>query len=171
MQLILEKAVRNILPERIVSGGQTGVDRAALDFALDNNIPCAGWCPKGRLAEDGIISNKYPLTETDSEVYAVRTELNARDSDGTLILAPGELEGGTKLTLEMAHKYNKPALVVDLDKGIDRDAFVTWLIKYNIKVLNIAGPRESLRPGQIYSKTALALNCLWGVELTMEANA
>ena len=71
---------------KIVSGGQSGVDRAALDFALENKIPCGGWCPKGRLAEDGRIHHRYPLRETSSTDYRVRTQANVEDSDGTLIL-------------------------------------------------------------------------------------
>ena len=90
---------------RIISGGQTGVDRAALDAALEYNFPCGGWCPKGRLAEDGIISQKYPLKETESSEYEVRTKLNVRGSDGTLILTWGKPTGGTTLTVEFAKQY------------------------------------------------------------------
>ena len=80
---------------RIVSGGQTGVDRAALDVALELSIPCGGWCPKGRKAEDGALPARYPLKETPSEEYAQRTTWNVRDSDGTLILTHGAPTGGT----------------------------------------------------------------------------
>ena len=93
------------LLSEIVSGGQTGVDRAALDVALSLQIPHGGWCPKGRRAEDGPIDSKYLLKETDEEKYEVRTEKNVIDSDGTLIFSKGLLTGGTLLTLEMARLH------------------------------------------------------------------
>lgn len=139
---------------KIVSGGQTGVDRAALDVAMELSIESGGWCPKGRKAEDGKIDNKYPLQETPSDDYAQRTEWNVRDSDGTLILAFHEISGGTQFTVEMAHKYKKPCLVQDLqDSGPDPDAFWKWLEENRICTLNIAGPRQSHDPGKVY-KTA-----------------
>ena len=94
--------------EKIVSGGQTGVDRAALDVAMSLGIPCGGWCPKGRKAEDGRIPDRYPLRETDSASYRKRTILNVADSDGTLILAVGELRGGTLATKRAASELRKP---------------------------------------------------------------
>src|SRR6266851_4977853 len=96
---------------KIISGGQTGVDRAALDVALELGIPCGGWCPKGRRAEDGRIPKRYPLVETPTPAYPVRTEWNVRDSDGTLVLARGQASGGTALTIEFATDYGKPCLV------------------------------------------------------------
>ena len=96
---------------KIISGGQTGADRAALDWALSHNLPCGGWCPKGRKAEDGIIAAKYPLKESSSSSYIQRTEWNVRDSDGTIVLSiAATLSGGSKKTLELARKHRKPYL-------------------------------------------------------------
>ncbi|MCD6446738.1 MAG: putative molybdenum carrier protein, partial [Candidatus Marinimicrobia bacterium] len=83
---------------KIISGGQTGADRAGLDAAMELNIPVGGWCPKGRKSEDGPIDNKYPLQETTSGDYRVRTERNVKESDGTLIFTLGKPTGGTALT-------------------------------------------------------------------------
>ncbi len=90
--------------QRVFSGGQTGVDRAALDVALDLGFPCGGWCPSGRRAEDGPLKEIYPLKETPSKNYAQRTEWNVRDSDGTLVLHRGSLSGGTAFTIELAEE-------------------------------------------------------------------
>jgi len=135
---------------KIVSGGQTGVDRAALDAAIALNIPCGGWCPQGRLAEDGPIDAKYPLMETPSADYAQRTEWNVRDSDGTLILTVGEPTGGTAFTLHMAEKHGKPIHIVRLDaRATDEpiQGILDWLNANQVSALNIAGPRESTSPG------------------------
>lgn len=139
--------------ERIVTGGQTGVDRAALDVAIRFGIPYSGWCPKGRLAEDGVIDERYVLREADSSDYGVRTELNVRDSDATLIVAFGELEGGTKLTEDCAIKLHRPFLVVDILGQELRQDPRDWMSRFDVKVLNIAGPRESLRPGEVYARS------------------
>ncbi|MEX0703524.1 MAG: putative molybdenum carrier protein [Planctomycetales bacterium] len=133
--------------EWIMSGGQTGVDRAALDVALAAGIPCGGWCPRGRRAEDGRIPDRYPLDETPHTAYAQRTEWNVRDSDGTLILARGKLRGGTSLTAGLARSAGKPVLVVDLDFEPDFGSVRDWIRVNEIEVLNIAGPRESQSPG------------------------
>ncbi|MFH1548783.1 MAG: putative molybdenum carrier protein [Candidatus Omnitrophota bacterium] len=135
--------------KKIVSGGQTGVDRAALDVALKCKIVCGGWCPNGRIAEDGIIPKRYPLKETESSDYEIRTEWNVKDSDGTLVLNEGELTGGTAFTVECAKKHKKPYLIVDLDNCSANvlDAFWNWIEKNNIKILNMAGPRESKLQG------------------------
>ena len=132
---------------RIVSGGQTGVDRASLDVALDLGLPAGGWCPKDRRAADGRIPDCYPLRETLASDYDTRTRRNVEDSDGTLILNSGELDGGTALTAHHAEVIDKPCLVVALETGIEPAAFHTWLNRHQIAVLNVAGPRENLRPG------------------------
>ena len=132
---------------RWVSGGQTGVDRAALDVALARGLPCGGWCPKGRRAEDGALPAQYPLRETPHEEYAQRTEWNVRDSDGTLILNQGPLEGGTALTEEIARRLGKPCLIVDLEYGVGPTAARQWVEAHQLGVVNIAGPRESKQPG------------------------
>lgn len=147
---------------KIVSGGQTGVDRAGLDVALKYQIPCGGWCPKGRIAENGVMSPHYPLKETESSDYEVRTEWNVRDSDGTLVLNQGELVGGTAFTVECAKKYGKPCIIIDLGKE-RKDAIgdvIEWIEENDIKVLNVAGPRESKAPG-IYKITKKFLEKLF----------
>lgn len=133
--------------KKIVSGGQSGVDRAALDVALSLGIPCGGWCPRNRLAEDGRIEERYPLTETPSEETAQRTEWNVRDSDGTLVLTQGEPSGGTALTIRLAGRLGRPFRVVDLAKGGDAGKVKEWIRRNRIEVLNVAGPRESKSPG------------------------
>lgn len=138
--------------ERVVSGGQTGVDRAALDVAIAHGIPCGGWCPKGRLAEDGRIPRTYPLRETPNPAYEERTEFNVRDSDGTLILAWGALAGGTAFTAAMARVHDKPCLVVDLAQGGDPREAEAWIACHQVKVLNVAGPRASRDPA-VYPRT------------------
>jgi hypothetical protein len=133
--------------ERIVSGGQTGVDRAALDVALAMGIDCGGWCPKNRRAEDGHIPRRYPLVETNSTRYSERTRRNVRDSDATLILFRQQPRGGTLLTERTAAKLGKPWLAIDLDAPPEFAAIRTWLRRYRIKILNVAGPRESQSAG------------------------
>jgi Circularly permutated YpsA SLOG family len=132
--------------QKIISGGQTGVDRAALDVALALGIPCGGWCPKGRKAEDGRIPDRYPLTETHSRAYSARTELNVRDSDGTLILTNGPVRGGTLLTRNKSGQRGKPCLIVDLSQRPDLAAIEAWLRDHSIQTLNVAGPRASQAP-------------------------
>lgn len=133
---------------RIVSGGQTGVDRAALDTAADLGLTRAGWCPKGRWAEDDPIPASYPLRETPSDDVAQRTEWNVRDSDGTLVLLTGEPGRGTLLTIRLAREMKRPLLVVDLDASSSPPSQIRdWLISHAIETLNVAGPRESERPG------------------------
>ncbi len=132
---------------RIVSGGQTGVDRAALDVALERGLPCGGWCPCGRLAEDGPIPGRYPLLETPSAGYPLRTEWNVRDSDATLILTRGKPSGGTALTIDLVNRYAKPLQIIDLSLGQGTESAREWLRIATPHTLNIAGPRESQQPG------------------------
>ena len=139
-----------MLVVKIISGGQTGVDRAALDVALELGLPCGGWCPKGRRAEDGPIPERYPLQENESTSYPARTRMNVRDSDGTLIITRGKPDRGTGLTLTLAQRYKKPHLVVDLNERPKATQVRMWLRRNRIKTLNVAGPRESSIQG-IYS--------------------
>ena len=147
--------------ERIVSGGQSGVDRAALDVARELGYPTGGWCPKGRRAEDGPIDDGYPLIETPSDRYVQRTRWNVRDSDGTLILLRGAAEGGTRITIEFAHKKGRPVWVVDFDDGLKIGPARRWLRDHSIATLNVAGPRASKLPG-IYVDAAGFLRRLLG---------
>jgi hypothetical protein len=133
--------------KKIISGGQTGVDRAALDLAADLGLALGGWCPKGRRAEDGIIPDHYPLQETPGRDYEQRTEWNVRDSDGTLVLTTGKPEGGTQLTIETAQRLEKPFYVVDLLSPRNLPGLQYWVEYEKIAVLNVAGPRESRVPG------------------------
>lgn len=146
--------------KKIISGGQTGVDRAALDVALELGIPCGGWCPQGRRAEDGVIPFRYPLQETSSPEYPLRTELNVQDADGTLIITWSTPMGGTALTIKLAQKHHKPYLLVDLTQEANVALVREWLRQNEIQVLNVAGPRESEVPG-IYMRAALFLRNLF----------
>lgn len=132
---------------RIVSGGQTGVDRAALDVALRLGIPCGGWCPRGRRAEDGTIPARYPLAETPDTRYPQRTAWNVRDSDATLVIHAGPPRGGTALTLRLARRKGKPVLDLDLDGDPDPSVLKAWMAGSGVRVLNVAGPRETESPG------------------------
>lgn len=145
---------------KIVSGGQTGVDRAGLDAARAAGIPIGGYCPKGRLAEDGEIPGQYPLIELESSDYRCRTEQNVIESDGTLILNSGALTDGTRLTHDFTVQHTKPYLIVQLDdENCPEPAGVLrWLEAQSIGTLNVAGPRESKVPGGIYSKALNYMN-------------
>ena len=137
------------LLERIISGGQTGADIAALDFAIANGIPHGGWCPAGRKSEDGPIDRRYQLKETASSGYVQRTEWNARDSDGTVVFSiEPELSGGSKKTVFLAHKHGKPVLRISRDGGpaSPEQALRRFIQENNIKALNVAGPRASTEP-------------------------
>ncbi|HEY0047666.1 MAG TPA: putative molybdenum carrier protein [Pyrinomonadaceae bacterium] len=141
---------------RIISGAQTGVDRAAFDFALENGIETGGFVPKNRAAEDGRISEKYPnLIETETENPSERTGLNVISADATLIFSRGKLAGGSKLTKELAEKHRKPFLHVDFSELTIRQAIEKtkiWLDSLDCESLNIAGARAS-EDAEIYGKT------------------
>jgi hypothetical protein len=146
---------------KIISGGQTGADRAALDWAIGRGIPHGGWCPKGRKAEDGTIDHRYNLVETPSEDYSQRTEWNVRDSDGTAVFSiRSELQGGSLLTVGFAERYNKP--VIHLRKQDEHakpaKALRSFIANFGVSVLNIAGPRASEEPG-IYQFVLSVLDC------------
>jgi hypothetical protein len=134
---------------KIVSGGQPGADRAALDVALVAGITCGGWCPKGRKAEDGRIDEVYPLVETLSAGHRQCSKWNARDSDGTLIITQGKTTGATELTAQEAEKCLRPLLIIDTMKtSFDAavEIAVRWVKRNSIRVLNITGPRSSDKP-------------------------
>lgn len=135
----------------IISGGQTGVDRAALDVALALGIPCGGWCPAGRRAEDGPIPDRYPLKETPSAEYGQRTEWNVRDSDATLIIARRPLSGGTARTLQLVRALGRAHEVVDPARFAEVERIRRWLDSVAPAVLNIAGPRDDPR-GEVYRR-------------------
>jgi hypothetical protein len=135
---------------KIVSGGQTGVDRAALEFASQHGYEHGGWCPCGRLAEDGVIPPVYQLRETESAEYDERTEKNVSDSDATLIVVRNrELSGGTAFTQTCAEQHGRPLLVVCEQDGVAQSAVALskFLTRNNVRTLNVAGPRESQAPG------------------------
>jgi len=132
---------------RVISGGQTGVDRAALDVAMEMGLAHGGWCPAGRLAEDGRIPDRYRLRETPSPDYPARTEQNILDSDATLVLCRGQPSGGTELTVRLAGQHGRSCLVVDLDASPATEDVRRWLADQKVRTLNVAGPRESQNPG------------------------
>jgi len=133
---------------KIVSGGQTGADRAALDFAIANDLPHGGWCPRGRKAEDGEIPPFYKLQETVSEEYIVRTERNIHDSDGTVIFTiSGALSGGCRDTAALATRLKKPWMHISQVEAVDPAQELQLFLKaHAIKVLNVAGSRASKEP-------------------------
>jgi hypothetical protein len=145
---------------RIVSGGQSGADRAALDVAAELGLERGGWVPKGRLAEDGVIPALYEnLVEASSDDPCVRTRLNARDSDATLLLTRGEPTGGSAFTAEVAQRLRRPLLHLDLaemsvDEAVERT--LAWFDEIDPTTLNVAGPRASKDP-KIYGLTVAVL--------------
>jgi len=135
--------------EAIISGGQTGADRAALDWALEHGVPHHGWCPEGRLAEDGPVPDRYVLEETPERGYIVRTEWNVRDSDGTVVITLNEnVTGGSLATLRFARKRNKPHIHIASDhRGDPSQRLAEFVIEHRVEFLNVAGPRASGEPG------------------------
>ncbi len=154
---------KRTLIQKVVSGGQTGVDRAALDAAMAAGLPVGGWCPRGRRAADGVIEARYPLRETPSEDYAERTSWNVRDSDGTLVLVFSGPAGGTALTVREAKRLGKPCLVLRLDEKEGVEKARAWIAREGIRVLNVAGPREEEAPG-IYAAAYAFLTALFTPE-------
>ena len=155
---------------KIISGGQTGADRAALDFAIRYNIPYGGWVPKGRRTEDGTLPEIYQLQEMPTDEYSKRTDQNILDSDATLILSHAHLSGGSALTQSLAEKHGKPYIHIDLSKVDMRKAGLIvniWIQRYKIKVLNVAGPRTSKDP-KIYQATFGLLEVLFMKETGVE---
>ena len=148
--------------EKIVSGGQTGADRAALDVAIEFGIPHGGWIPRGRKTERGRLPTKYKLQELATDSYPKRTEQNVIDSDGTLIISHGELYGGSDYTRMMAAKHGKPWIHIDANKHSVEAAVEmirAWLSGNDIEVLNVAGPRASRDP-RIYATTKTILSAV-----------
>lgn len=134
---------------KVVSGGQTGVDRAALEAATSLGMEIGGWCPRGRWSEDGRIPDQYPLMETRSPDAHVRTQRNVECSSATLVLTRGSPMGGTRYTVEIAESMRRPLLIVDLLEHQDDPIaeIAQWLREVEPQVLNVAGPRESGAPG------------------------
>ena len=145
---------------KIISGGQTGVDRAALDAALAAGVDCGGWCPAGRIAEDGTIPARYPLVEIEGG-YAERTARNVAESDGTLIIRFGDLAAGTRATLDYCVQQGKPHLVIDgstasADEAAQRAT--AFIAENKIRTLNVAGPRASEAAGAYdYARRVVSL--------------
>jgi hypothetical protein len=151
MRLANDNTARDLetMIKKIISGGQTGADRAALDLAIKLKIPHGGWCPRGRLAEDGMIDGSYNLTETPSEDSALRTEWNVRDSDGTVIFSISpDLSGGSAKTETFARQHRRPCLHLsqERDGGRAVEFLSRFLADNKIEILNVAGPRRSQEP-------------------------
>jgi len=147
---------------RIVSGGQTGADQAALDVAIEKGISHGGWIPKGRLTEAGILPEKYHLTEMETTSYPMRTEQNVIDSDGTLIISHGKLTGGSHYTREMAEKHGKPWIHIDAEAMHLEQAVKSiwpWISANGIEILNVAGTKAS-KDAKIYPTTKAILEAL-----------
>lgn len=141
--------------KKIISGGQTGADQAALDVAIALDIPYGGWIPKGRKTENGVLPEKYQLQEMPTSSYPKRTEKNVLDSDGTLIFSHGKLTGGSALTQKVPKQHQRPCLHIDLNRISPLEAVAEiqpWLKQHDIEVLNVAGPRASEDP-LIYEAT------------------
>ncbi|MBW2557562.1 MAG: putative molybdenum carrier protein [Deltaproteobacteria bacterium] len=149
--------------EKIISGGQTGADRATLDAAIKAGIPHGGWTPKGRETEDGVLPDKYQLQEMPTNSCSKRTEQNVLDSDGTVIVSHGKLTGGSALTQKLAEDYKRPHIHLNMNElsvNAAVDTLRVWIENNEIQVLNVAGPRASKDP-DIYNMTAKILETLF----------
>jgi hypothetical protein len=152
--------------KKIISGGQTGADRGALDLAIMLDLPYGGWIPKGRKSENGILPDKYKLKEMPTSSYSKRTEQNVLDSDGTLIVSRGRLMGGSALTKELAEKHGRPCIHVDLrtsDFLEPAKIIHSWIIRNGIETLNVAGPRASEDP-EIHEITMHLLSTIFSLD-------
>jgi hypothetical protein len=151
---------------KIISGGQTGVDRAALDAALKHHIDCGGWCPAGRLDEFGRIPDRYPLRELEQGSFAERTMQNVKDSDGTVVISFDQLRGGTEFTIDCCKQLNRPRTIIDATKTSVEDAaqaVADFIREHKIDILNVAGPRQSEWPsGYDYAFRVLEIFLLSG---------
>ena len=159
--------------EKIISGGQTGAERAALDVAIKFNIPHGGWIPKGRKTEDGRLPDRYQLQEMPTSSYPSRTEQNVLDADGTLIFSRGEPTGGTRYTRIAALKHRKHLLHIDLNIATSYDAaslIVSWIRLQNIKIINVAGPRAS-KDRHMYADVYRILNMAYILSRVQEERA
>jgi len=153
--------------KKIVSGGQTGADQAALDVAIKLDIPHGGWAPRGRLTEDGPLPEKYHLEEMPTGNYQDRTEQNVIDSDGTVILSHGKLSGGSAYTRDMALQHARPWLHIDLNKMLKFEAaqkISAWIAENGVEILNVAGPRASRDPA-IYNNVLEILEAAYTLNL------
>jgi hypothetical protein len=144
---------------KIISGGQTGVDRAALDVALRHGIDCGGWCPAGRLDEFGKIPDRYPVKELAGGGFTERTLQNVKDSDGTVVIYLGKLSGGTEQTVRFCVEQKRPHQLIDASKtsAEETERLIAEFVRENkIDILNVAGPRQSEWPeGYDYASRAL----------------
>jgi hypothetical protein len=150
--------------KKIISGGQTGADQAALDAAIEMGVPHGGWVPLGRMTENGRLSPRYNMQEIDAINYDLRTEKNVTDSDGTLLFSSGTLKGGSLLTKKLARKYLKPCLHIDIEKTGKTEAveiIKSWLDVRKIEVLNVAGPRASESPAIYDAVTGIMKSVLY----------
>ena len=138
--------------KKIISGGQTGVDQAALQVAIDLGLDHGGWCPPGRVCEKGKIPERFKLKETPADrsekapevPRSLRTEWNVRDSDGTLVLVP-KADGaglGTQFTVQAALSLNKPHMIIEMKENVSPEKVMEWISENHIKILNVAGPAE-----------------------------
>ncbi|MGW8314092.1 MAG: putative molybdenum carrier protein [Bacteroidales bacterium] len=150
---------------KLVSGGQTGIDRAVLDFCLEHRIPCGGWCPGDRMAEDGPIDPRYPVRPLPGAGYRERTYANVKDSGATIILHPGKLSGGTAYSAMVARELEKQLLIIDLSvmpTAEAADHILDFLLQHRSSTVNFSGPRESdWKEG--YGQCQLLLKRVYGI--------